>query len=136
LGLGANLPADAVYLNAAIDGAGAGLEGGKAYTLTFAPGATPPARAFWSVTLYDRDGYLLDAPGGRHAIKGGDDLVYEADGALVLRLQPTDPGGRAGANWLPTPASGAFELSMRFYWPEARVLEGRWQPPAVTPAAR
>lgn len=136
LGLGANLPADAVYLNAAIDGAGAGLEGGKAYTLTFAPGATPPARAFWSVTLYDRDGYLLDAPGGRHAIKGGDDLVYEADGALVLRLQPTDPGGRAGANWLPTPASGAFELSMRIYWPEARVLEGRWQPPAVTPAAR
>lgn len=131
LGLGANLPADAVYLNAAVDQRGAELEGGKAYTLIFPPGATPPARAFWSITLYDREGYLLDAAGGRHAIKGGDDLVHEADGALILRLQPGDPGGTGSRNWLPTPAAGRFELSMRIYWPETRVLDGHWRPPAV-----
>ncbi len=136
LGLGANLPADAVYLNAAVDQRGAALDGARSYTLTFPPGATPPARAFWSVTLYDRDGYLLDAPGGRHAIKGGDALAYQPDGSLVLLMQPTDPGAKSRANWLPTPSAGGFELSMRVYWPEARVLEGRWQPPAVTAVDR
>lgn len=132
LGLGANLPADAVYLNAAVDQRGAALEGGRAYSLTFPPGMTPPARAFWSITLYDREGYLIDTPGGRYAIKGGDELAREADGSLILHFQPTDPGGTKSSNWLPTPDSGGFELSMRLYWPEAGVLEGRWQPPAVT----
>ncbi len=136
LGLGANLVVDAVYLNAAVDRDGAALDGSRRYTITFPPGTTPPARAFWSITLYDREGYLIDSPGDRFAVKGGDGLVREADGSLVLRLQPGDPGAALRPNWLPTPSGSAFELSMRIYWPEMRATDGGWQPPPIVPAGR
>ncbi len=52
-GLGANLPADAIYPTAFTDGDGQPLDGAKSYVLHFAKGGLPPADAFWSLTMYD-----------------------------------------------------------------------------------
>jgi hypothetical protein len=134
IGLGANLRADAIYMNASIDGNQQPLDGRRRYRLTFAAGMAPPVHAFWSVTLYDDQGYLIANPLERHAIKSGDALVHEPDGSLVLYLQPDDPGPDHRANWLPTPADQRFELSLRAYWPGDELLDGRWTPPAVLPA--
>jgi hypothetical protein len=90
-------------------------------------------RAFWSVTLYDEQGYLIANPAERYAVKSGDDLMREPDGSLAIYLSPDDPGPAHHANWLPTPAGQRFELSLRAYWPGDELLDGRWQPPAVTP---
>jgi hypothetical protein len=133
VGLGANLRADAIYLNASVDASRQPLDGGKRYRLSFAAGQAPPARAFWSVTLYDDQGYLVANPVERYAIKSGDALTREPDGSLVIYLSPDDPGPAHHANWLPTPAGQRFELSLRAYWPEDAMLEGRWTPPAVVP---
>jgi hypothetical protein len=133
-GLAANLPQDAVYLNASVDGEGRDLEGGKAYRLRFGPGATPPVKGFWSITLYDREGYLVDHPLRRYAIKQFDPLVYEKDGALVLYIQPDDPGAVRRANWLPSPRTGKFVLSLRAYWPGREILEREWMPPGLAVA--
>lgn len=135
IGLGANLRDDAIYLNASVDGAGQSLDGGKRYRLSFAAHQAPPVRAFWSVTLYDDQGYLVANPAERYAVKSGDDLIREPDGSLVIYLQPDDPGPEHRANWLPTPDHQRFELSLRAYWPDAALLDGRWTPPAVTAAA-
>jgi hypothetical protein len=134
IGLGANLRADAVYLNANVDGNRQPLDGSKRYRLRFAPGQLPPVRAFWSITLYDEQGYLIANPAERYAIKSGDALVHEADGSVVLQLQPDDPGPDHRAGWLPTPEHRRFELSLRAYWPDAALLDGAWIPPAVLPA--
>jgi hypothetical protein len=134
VGLGANLRADAIYMNASIDGNRQPLDGGKHYRLTFAADKAPPVRAFWSVTLYDDQGYLIANPVERYAIKSGDDLVHEPDGSLVIYLSPEDPVPAHRANWLPTPAHQRFELSLRAYWPGDDLLDGRWTPPAVMPA--
>ncbi len=134
LGLGANLCADAVYLNASVDGNRNPLDGSKKYHLTFEVRNTPPARGFWSVTLYDDEGYLVANPLGRYAIRSGENLVYGPDGSLVIYLQPDDPGPEHRANWLPTPRGQTFELIMRAYWPKEELLEGRWTPPPVVPA--
>lgn len=134
VGLGANLRADAVYLNANIDGNREPLDGSKRYRLRFAPGQAPPVRAFWSITLYDEQGYLIPNPAERHAVKSGDALTREADGSIVLLLQPDDPGPDHRASWLPTPPQRRFELSLRAYWPDAALLDGAWTPPAVLPA--
>jgi hypothetical protein len=56
-GLGANLPEDAIYPGNLADDSGKPLDGSNKYTLHFDKGATPPADAFWSVTLYDNDGF-------------------------------------------------------------------------------
>lgn len=130
-GLAANLRADAVYLNASVDGNGNRLDGSKKYHLRFEAGNTPPVRGFWSVTLYDDKGYWVANPLDRYATKPGDGLVYGPDGSLMIYLQPDDPGPEHRANWLPTPRGQTFELSLRAYWPKEELLEGRWMPPAV-----
>jgi hypothetical protein len=133
IGLGANLRADAIYMNANVDANRQPLDGSKRYRLTFARDQAPPVRAFWSVTLYDEHGYLIANPAERYAVKSGDDLVREPDGSLAIDLSPDDPGAAHHASWLPTPAGQRFELSLRAYWPGDELLDGRWQPPAVTP---
>jgi hypothetical protein len=53
VGLGANLPEDAIYPLNVGDESGKPLDGTNKYTLHFNKDDVPPANAFWSVTLYD-----------------------------------------------------------------------------------
>jgi hypothetical protein len=55
LGLGANVPEDAVYPFVFTDESGKPLDGANNYILHFDKGATPPVDAFWSITLYGAD---------------------------------------------------------------------------------
>lgn len=130
-GLGANIPADAVYLNASVDGGGNALKGGTAYHLTFAPGELPPVHGFWSVTLYDRKGYLIDHTLMRYGLRDSSPLIHNANGSLTLFIQPEAPEGEMVANWLPSPPEGEFVLSMRLYWPKEEALQEDWMPPAI-----
>ena len=130
LGLGANTRVEAVYPTALGDSSGAPLTGASSYRLVFRKGEEPPNRAFWSLTLYDADGYLVANPQRRYAI--GDShppLRRKADGSVVVVLQRTKPA-EAGVNWLPTP-SGPFRLNLRIYRPRPSVRSGAWQPPPV-----
>jgi len=68
LGLGANLPEDAIYPLNLADESGKPLDGANKYTLHFDKGDTPPADAFWSVTLYDAEGYQVPNPLNRFAV--------------------------------------------------------------------
>jgi hypothetical protein len=57
----ANLPAEAVYWTAKVDGAGNTLNGQHNYILHFPPGGTPPNDAFWSLTMMNAKSLLLVA---------------------------------------------------------------------------
>jgi hypothetical protein len=130
IGLGANTPVESVYPTAFGDADGRLFDGASSYQLTFPPGQPPPARAFWSLTMYDQDGYLVANPQRRYAV--GDShppLRREPDGSIVIVLQHAAPT-EAGVNWLPTPA-GRFRINLRLYLPERSVLDGRWRPPPV-----
>ena len=59
LGLGANLLEDAIYPLNLGDESGKPLDGANKYTITFEKGATPPVNAFWSITLYDQEGFQV-----------------------------------------------------------------------------
>ena len=91
----------------------------------------PPARAFWSVTLYGPDGYFVKNPIQRFAIGDRDPLKFNEDGSLDLVIQHDAPGGDKDRNWLPTP-EGGFNLTLRIYWPKDEALQGSWIPPAVS----
>jgi hypothetical protein len=134
IGLGANLPEDAVYPTAFVDGMGRPLTGDRKYVIHFAPGQLPPVNAFWSLTLYDSSGYFATNPIGRHAIRDRDALQYNADGSLDLVIQSESPGTARESNWLPAPAGERFNLTLRLYWPRPAVLQGAWQPPPVQAA--
>jgi len=130
-GLGINQPEDAVYPQATVDGDGKPLTGGSKYRLHFAKGQLPPAAAFWSVTLYDAEGFPVPNALNRYALGDRDALAYNADGSLDLYVQPGSPGAGKEANWLPSPASGAMALTMRIYAPKPEVFDGRWSPPPI-----
>ncbi len=130
VGLGANLPEDAIYPSATIDGAGQPLDGSRRYRLRFANGALPPVNAFWSVTAYGPDAFLIDNRLGRYALGSSDPLVFNPDGSLDLAVQAdAPPQGRS--NWLPVRAGAPFQLTMRLYWPRTDALDGKWTPPPI-----
>jgi hypothetical protein len=135
LGLGANVPEDAIYPINLADGTGKPLDGASAYVLHFDRGATPPANAFWSVTLYDSDGFQVANSLDRFAVSSWMPFKYDPDGSLDLYFQNISPGADKEANWLPAP-KGEFNLTMRLYAPKSDALTGKWNPPAVTKAAQ
>jgi hypothetical protein len=132
-GLGANLPEDAIYPLNLGDEAGRPLDGANKYTINFDKGATPPVNAFWSITLYDSDGFQVPNGLNRFAVSSWMPFKHNPDGSLTLYFQNDNPGKDKEANWLPAP-KGPFNLTMRLYGPKSDVLTGRWNPPAVTRA--
>ncbi|WBP88196.1 DUF1254 domain-containing protein [Kitasatospora cathayae] len=105
------------------------------HLIRFAPDALPPARFFWSATMYALPGHrLVDNTLDRYSV-GGDTpgLVRDRDGGLTLYVQHKRPANADhSANWLPAP-DGPFAVVLRIHGPEASVLDGRWQPPPLTP---
>ncbi len=132
-GLGANTIEDAVYPTAITDAAGQPFSSDRRYVLHFNKDQIPPARAFWSLTMYNDRQLFAANPINRYAIGDRDKLAFGPDGSLDLYIQRESPGPDKGSNWLPTPASGPFTMNLRLYWPERQVLDGSWAPPGVTP---
>jgi len=131
LGLGANLPEDAIYPLNLADETGKPLDGANKYTLHLEKGATPPVDAFWSVTLYDTGGFQVANALNRFTVSSWMPFKYNVDGSLDLYFQNESPGSDKEANWLPAP-KGPFNLTMRLYAPRSEALTGKWDPPPVT----
>ena len=132
VGLGANLPEDAIYPNTALDHEGKPLNGQHRYRVHFAAKALPPVKAFWSITAYGADEFLIDNPIQRFALGDRDPLVFNADGSLDIWIQAAPPDSKeAHANWLPVQKGAPFLLNARLYWPEDRALNGPWKMPEV-----
>jgi hypothetical protein len=130
IGLGANLPQDAIYPMTRVDGDGKPLTGANRYVIHFDKGRTPPVNAFWSVTVYDMEQFLVPNPIKRYAIGDRDRLKFNEDGSLDLFVQHGSPGPEKESNWLPT-LEGPFNLIMRLYWPKESMLDGSWKVPPV-----
>ena len=130
LGLGANLPEDAIYPLNLADETGKPLDGSNKYTIHFDKGSTPPVNAFWSITMYDPEGNAYRNNLDRQAVSSWMPFVFNADGSLDLYFQNENPGKNKEANWLPSP-KGGFNLTMRMYSPKAEALTGRWNPPPI-----
>ena len=133
LGLGANLPEDAIYPLNLGDDAGRPLDGSHKYTIHFGKGATPPVNAFWSITLYDSEGFQVGNVLNRFAVSSWMPFKTNADGSLDLYFQNESPGKDKEANWLPAPKA-PFNLTMRLYSPKSDALTGKWNPPPVKKA--
>jgi len=133
-GIYGNSKEEAFYATYQRAAGGQPLDGSKQrYVLRFPPGKLPPARAFWSVTMYDLPAQLLVAnPLRRYLINSPmlPQLRRDEDGGLTLLLQHESPGEVAESNWLPAP-DGPFFVVLRLYLPEPTVLSGAWTSPPI-----
>jgi len=131
LGLGTTTVEDAIAPTALTMADGSPFDAEAKYEVRFQHNGLPPARAFWSLTLYDDRQLFAGNPTGRYVIGNRDPLRFDSDGSLMLYIQRESPGRGMESNWLPTPNQGAFSLTMRLYWPEPAALDGKWAPPLV-----
>ncbi|MET8778538.1 DUF1254 domain-containing protein [Nocardia sp. NPDC004654] len=128
--LGANLPEDALYPTftgtADTDGAA------QRFRLHFSADQLPPVDAFWSITAYGADSFLIPNPANIYFVGHQIPITKNADGSADIAVQNADPGPAVPAgNWLPIPAAGKFSLTMRLYAPKTEAVEGKWEPPAL-----
>ena len=94
-------------------------DGANRYTIRFAPDSMPPAKQFWSITMYNLPARLLVAnPINRYLLNTPmrSKWVKDADGGLTFYIQHESPGKDKEPNWLPAP-KGPFYMVMRLYLP-------------------
>jgi hypothetical protein len=131
---------EAIYFVRGTDSKGELLQGRYTYTVTFPKNALPPVDrtkgGFWSLTMYDKDYYMLpDSPNGRANIGtvnlDANELTFAKDGSLTLTLSSKEPSNAdARANWLPAP-NDQFALIVRTYVPTEQILNGTYKLPNV-----
>ena len=131
IGLGGIRPQDVVYPTAFDDGDNKPLDSANRYVMHFEKGQTPPTNATWSVSMYDPQGFYVPNTINRYNLAMWMSMKYNPDGSLDIYIQSTSPGPDKEANWLPTPASGPFSLTVRDYWPTEAVLDGTYKVPPI-----
>lgn len=122
------LPArEARYYTASTDDAGRPLDGRCRYRVE---GGALPGR-WWSLTLYDRDGYLVRNAAGRYSVESAaitrgqrgspNSAKAKAMAAIMAAEQRwtigVSPAPFPGTDWLPTGGIDHFELTLRLYLP-------------------
>jgi hypothetical protein len=100
------------------------FDGAKTYRLHVPP--NPPAKQFWSVTLYDTDTRaLIQSKEQRSDRSSRDDMVKNADGSVDVYFGPTAPKGFE-QNWIPTVPGRAWFAGFRFYGPLQPYFDKSW----------
>jgi hypothetical protein len=120
LGLYGNSGNEAVYLAYFVDADNHPCDASKNdYLLRFPQDGLPPAKAFWSLTMYDgKTQFLVANPLKRYLLNSTmlNSFKYGGDGSLTLYIQRNSPGAGIKPNWLPAP-DGPFYAILRLYIP-------------------
>lgn len=116
------LPAHgAVYLIDAVDK----NDGETPYAVT---AKDVPVDAFWSITVYNADGYMEPNDLGRNSYNNVTAAPNE-DGSITIHLGACDDGR---VNCIPiTPG---WSYAVRLYQPRKEILDGSWTFPEIKPA--
>jgi hypothetical protein len=136
LGIYGNAAEEYLGVGYQTDAEGRPFDGAHRYTITFAADGLPPVGAFWSITAYNADKFLLRNPINRYVINSVmlPSLQRDAGGGFTLYLQHESPGAKREANWLPV-STDAFNLAFRTYQPGRAIMDGTWQAPPVVRVA-
>jgi hypothetical protein len=121
IGIAANQAEEALYWNAYTDNMGHPLDGSHSYDVHFK--SRPPVQdtGFWSLTVYDKDSYLVPNKEKRYAVGDRSPITKNHDGSFIIHISSHKPNN--ADNWLPCPSSGAFTLTLRMYAPLEEALK-------------
>lgn len=114
------------------DADGKPLNSKNKYTLTFDMNDLPPVSEFWSIPIYNSDGYFVNNAINRFTANSfmlEQKQFHVEDGKLTIYVQnekPADP--KQLKNWLPAP-EGGFRFTARFYGPTMSIIDGSYKMP-------
>lgn len=133
-GIWANNSKEAFYVGCLTDNKGEMLDGASVYTLTFTKNKFPDnfVRYFWSVTAVDGKDYrVIQNDQNKFIINNRTDLKANPDGGTTIYFSHKQPANVPVQNWMPTPASGPFVLTFRFYGGNKDVINHKYQLPGL-----
>jgi hypothetical protein len=122
------------YLMGFLDANGDAFDGAKTYKLTLPKDI--PARAFWSLTLYDNQTRSMLQTPQRYPRAGSQSYPSpaaeaSADGSTTVYFGPQQPDGVARGNWIQTkPGKGWFTI-LRLYSPLEPFFDKTWRPTEI-----
>ena len=87
-----------------------------------------PVRAFWSITIYDADGFIPDNDIGVYSYNNVT-ARPNPDGSITIHLG----GDPNHINYLPI--ADGWNYVIRMYEPEPEILDGTWTFPRIEPAS-
>jgi hypothetical protein len=124
------------YLMGFLDAEGNAFDGSKTYKVTLPKDI--PARAFWSLTLYDNQTRSMLVTPQRYPRAGSQGYPSPAaeanpDGSTTVYFGPEQPDGVARGNWIQTvPKKGWFTI-LRLYSPLESFFTKAWRPTEIEP---
>ena len=100
------------------------------YEIVMAPEAMPPAKAFWSVTLYDTDnGFFIPNERKKYSVGENAGFKPDEDGGIRIVIAAEQPEGVPEENWLPIERKDIdLNVIMRIYNPDLEKYK-QWKPP-------
>lgn len=85
-----------------------------------------PVKAFWSVSVYNKDGYFQKNDKGVYNINSQSGKT-NPDGSMTVNLGGCDDASRINC----IPLTQGWNYAVRLYRPDASVIDGKWTFPAV-----
>ncbi len=120
------------YLGAYRDRNGDWFDGGATYRLRIPP--DPPARQFWSVTLYDiATRRFIDTTEQRADRSSRQALARNTDGSVDLYFSPSPSPVHPESNWIPTVQGRGWFAYLRLYGPTETYMDETWPLPDIEP---
>ena len=113
------------YLAEYSDKDGNWFDGAKSYTIRIP--SDPPAKNFWSLTVYDsKTRCLIDNPQRKADLSSRQALDKNADGSVNLYFAPSAPAGHE-KNWVQTVANRHWFAYVRLYGPTDSYFDKSWK---------
>ena len=100
------------------------------YVIRMTKNELPPARAFWSVTLYDLDqGFFIPNDRKKYSVGENAGMKLDANGGIAIYVAAEKPKGVPEENWLPIERKDVkLTLTMRVYAPDLETFK-TWTAP-------
>jgi hypothetical protein len=90
----------------------------------------PPAKAFWSLTLYDmQNGFFIPNERRKYSVGENGGMKVNEKGGIEIHVSVEQPAGVPKENWLPINRKDEnMDIVLRVYVPDLEKLK-TWEPP-------
>jgi hypothetical protein len=102
------------------------------YVVKMSKDEMPPAKAFWSLTLYDnKNGFFIPNEHNKYSVGENAGFKLNADDGIEIYIAAEKPAGVPKENWLPiNRGDEAIDLSLRIYAPDLEKMK-TWKAPSA-----